>query len=62
MVKQFEKETKMKLKQVDTNKYYEISGKSVTYINEKIKQFNKVHNTTVKYINDDIKDVTIIYF
>ena len=58
----FEKETKLKFRDgCDSACYYECSGVSYQNIHSKITNFNTNHNTYIYSVDDNIKDVTIIY-
>lgn len=57
----FEKETGLRLRDGYDSGYYEYSGVSYQNICSKITNFNANHNTNVYSVNDNIKDITIIY-
>lgn len=63
-ISEFENETGLKLhRDYDCdNKYYEISGKSYSEIKQILTDYNKTHNKKIYYSNNEIKDVTEIYF
>lgn len=58
----FEKETGLKLRDgYDNACYYECSGVSYQNICSKITNFNTNHNTHIYSVNDNVKDITMIY-
>lgn len=61
---EFEKETGLKLHRDynSDNKYYETSGKSYSEIKQILTEYNKTHDKKIYYSNNEIKDVTEIYF